>query len=142
MRSLCVPCAFPRKKWVPFINMHKGRVNDVIYCDNLGKNGFLHTNEVPSQCLCCILIRYRFTNNLGKNGFLHTNEVPSQCVCCILIRYRFTNERHSTTIETIGLFRLARALLTLIGSCRIYSIFQIKARSPFSILLLSQTPSK
>ena len=29
--------AFPRKKWVPFINMHNGRVNDVIYCDNLGK---------------------------------------------------------------------------------------------------------
>ena len=32
-----VPCGFPRKKWVPFINMHNGRVNDVIYCDNLGK---------------------------------------------------------------------------------------------------------
>ena len=28
---------------------------------------------------------------------------------------RFTNERHSTTIGTIGLPRLARALLTLIG---------------------------
>ena len=28
---------FPRKKWVPFINMHNGRVNDVTYCDNLGK---------------------------------------------------------------------------------------------------------
>ena len=65
--------------------MHNGRVNDVIYCDNLGKNGFLHTNEVPSQCLCCILIRNRFTN-----------------------------ERHSTSIGTIGLPRLARALLTLI----------------------------
>ena len=40
---------------------------------------------------------------------------------------RFTNERLSTSIETIGLPRLARALLTLIGSCRIYSVFQIKA---------------
>ena len=28
---------FPFKKWVPFINMHKCRVNDVTYCDNLGK---------------------------------------------------------------------------------------------------------
>ena len=28
---------FPRKKWVPFINMHNCRVNDVTYCDNLGK---------------------------------------------------------------------------------------------------------
>ena len=28
---------FPRKKWIPFINRHNGRVNDVIYCDNLGK---------------------------------------------------------------------------------------------------------
>ena len=27
---------------------------------------------------------------------------------CILIRYRFTNERLSTSIETIGLPRLAR----------------------------------
>ena len=32
-----VPCGFPRKKWVPFINMHNGRVNDVTYCDNPGK---------------------------------------------------------------------------------------------------------
>ena len=32
--------------------MHNGRVNDVTYCDNLGKNGFLpSTNEVPSQCV-------------------------------------------------------------------------------------------
>ena len=54
----------------------------------------------------------------------------------ILIRYRFTNKRHSTTIGTIGLPRLARALLTLIGSCRVYYVFNIKARSPFSILLL------
>ena len=40
---------------------------------------------------------------------------------------RFTIEHLSTTIETLGLPRLARSLLTLIGSCRIYSIFQIKA---------------
>ena len=33
----------------------------------------------------------------------------------------------SHTTETIGLPRLARALLTVIGSCRIYSIFKIKA---------------
>ena len=33
----------------------------------------------------------------------------------ILIWIRFTNERHSTTIGTIGLPRLARALLTLFG---------------------------
>ena len=50
---------------------------------------------------------------------------------------RFTNERHSTTIGTIGLPRLARALLTLIGSCRIYSIFQIKAGSYPSVSLRS-----
>ena len=49
---------------------------------------------------------------------------------------RFTNERHSTTIGTIGLPRFARALLTLIGSCRIYYVFNIKARSTFSILPL------
>ena len=36
----------------------------------------------------------------------------------ILIRYRNTNERQSRTIKTIDLPRLARALLTLIGSCR------------------------
>ena len=49
---------------------------------------------------------------------------------------RFTNERHSTTIGTIGLPRLARALLTLIGSCRIYYVFNIKARSPFALHLI------
>ena len=43
------------------------------------------------------------------------------------MRYRFTNEHLSTTIGTIGLPMLARALLTLIGSCRIYYIFKIKA---------------
>ena len=45
----------------------------------------------------------------------------------ILIRYRFGNEGLSTTTGTIGLPRLARALSTLIGSCRIYCVFQIKA---------------
>ena len=54
----------------------------------------------------------------------------------ILIWVRFTNECHSTTIGTIGLPRLARALLTLIGSCRIYYVFNIKARFPVSILFL------
>ena len=77
----------------------------------------------------------------GKSGFpllicisvfLHTNFLTS-----IYNEVdRFTNERHSTTIGTIGLPRLARSLLTLIGSCRIYSVFKIKAGSPFSILLL------
>ena len=57
LRSAWVPSGFPRKKWVPFINMHNGRVNDIIYCYNLG---FLHTNEVPS----CIIIF----------DFLHTNK--------------------------------------------------------------------
>ena len=57
LSSAWVPSGFPRKKWVPFINMHNGRVNDIIYCYNLG---FLHTNEVSSY--------------LGKNGFLHTNK--------------------------------------------------------------------
>ena len=37
LSSVWVPFGFPRKKWVPFINMHNGRVNDVIYCCNLGK---------------------------------------------------------------------------------------------------------
>ena len=66
--------------------------------------------------------------------------MPSQWRHSILIWIRFTNERHSTTIGTIGLPRLARALLTLIGSCRVYYVFNIKARFLFSILLLSQTP--
>ena len=37
--------------------------------------------------------------------FLHTNLVPSSIYNEV---DRFTNERHSTTIETIGLPRLAR----------------------------------
>ena len=52
--------------------------------DSLAKSGF--------PLLICISV------------FLHTNFLTS----CILIRYRFTNERHSTTIGTIGLPRLAR----------------------------------
>ena len=56
--------------------------------------------------------------------FLHTNLVPSSTYKEV---DRFTNERHSTTMKTIGLSRFARALLIRIGSCRIYSIFQIKA---------------
>ena len=77
-------------------------------------------------------------------AFPHIDHVPSQCLASwVKMRSsiynevdRFTNKRHSTTIGTIGLPRLARSLLTLIVSCRIYSVFQIKAGSPFSILLL------
>ena len=61
----------------------------------------------------------------GKNAFLHTNEVDMS-----------TNKRLSTSIETIDLPRLARALLTLISSFGIYYVFQVKAGSQFSILLL------
>ena len=39
-------------------------------------------------------------------------------------------------IGTIDLPRLARALLTLIGSCRISYVFKIRARLPFNILFL------
>ena len=42
----------------------------------------------------------------------------------IQIRYRFTNERHS---QTINFPMLARSLLTLIDSCRIYYVFKIKS---------------
>ena len=51
----CVPLAFrmrslwiPSRNCVPFINMHNGRVHDVTYCYNLGKNAFLHTNKVST----------------------------------------------------------------------------------------------
>ena len=73
--------AFPlRSVCVPLINRHMGRVNDVTHCYNLGKSGF--------PLLICISV------------FLYIyNEVD-----------RFTNERHSTTIGTIGLPRLAREL--------------------------------
>ena len=52
------------------------------------------------------------------SAFLHicsAFRVPS----CILIRYRFINERLLYTVGIIGLPRLERSLLTLIGSCRI-----------------------
>ena len=49
---------------------------------------------------------------------------------------RFTNERLSNTIGAIGLPRLARCLLKLIGSWRIYYVYKIKARLPFNILFL------
>ena len=39
-----------------------------------------------------------------------------------------SNERLSYTIGAINLPRLARSLLTVIGSCRIYDLFKIKAR--------------
>ena len=43
--SLWIPSG---KKWRPFISMHNGRVNDVIYCYNLG---FLHTNKNHSRTI-------------------------------------------------------------------------------------------
>ena len=48
-------------------------------------------------------------------------------VFLLLIRYRLTTERLSTSIETIDLPRLAPSLLILIGSCRMYYVFKIKA---------------
>ena len=85
--------------------------------------------------------------SLGKNRFpllicitveSMGSSILMKCLvtACILIRYRFTNERHPTSIGTIGLPRLARALLTLIGSCRIYYVFNIKARFLSNILFL------
>ena len=83
-----------------------GRVYDVTHCYNLGRKmrsfilikclvtAFPHINYVPSQCL----------GSWVKMRSSIYNEVD-----------RFTNKRHSTTIGTIGLPRLARALLTLIG---------------------------
>ena len=49
---------------------------------------------------------------------------------------RFTNERLSNTIGAIGLPRLARCLLTLIGSWRIYYVYKIIARLAVNILFL------
>ena len=40
---------------------------------------------------------------------------------------RFTNERYSRTMKTINLSKRARALLTLIGSWKIYHVFKMKA---------------
>ena len=84
---------------------------------SLAKSGF--------PLLICITVESMtspIVTTQGKNGFLHANK------------------RRSSTIKTIDLPRVARSMFTLIGSCRIYSIFQIKAGSLFSILLLSQTP--
>ena len=58
--------------------------------------------------------------------FVHTNSVPSSIYNEV---ERFTSERLYYSIGTIGLIWLARALLNLIGSCRIYYVFQIKAGS-------------
>ena len=52
----------------------------------------------------------------GKSAFLYVNYVPSQCLVSV---YIVTVVLH---IGTIGLPRLARALLTLIGSCTIYCL--------------------
>ena len=93
---------------LPLINRHKGRVYDVTHCFILEKK---MRSSILIKCLVSV--------------FLHINYVPSSIYNEV---DRFTNERRlSTSIETIGLPRLARALLTLIGSCRIYSVFQIKA---------------
>ena len=35
LSSVWVPFGFPRKKWVPFINMHNGRVNDALGSDRI-----------------------------------------------------------------------------------------------------------
>ena len=32
-----IPFGFPSRKWIPLINMHKGRVHDVTHCYNQGK---------------------------------------------------------------------------------------------------------
>ena len=81
--------------YLPLINRHKGRVYDVSHC-------FILEKKMRSS----ILIKYLVS------VFLHINYVPSSM--CNEVD-RFTNERLSTSIETIGLPRLARALLTLIG---------------------------
>ena len=91
---------------LPLIKRHKGRVYDVTHCFILEKK---MRSSILIKCLVSV--------------FLHINYVPSSIYNEV---DRFTNERRlSTSIETIGLPRLARALLTLIGSCRIYSVFQI-----------------
>ena len=64
-----------------------------------GKSGF--------PLLICISV-FLHTNL----DFLYTNLVSSSIYNEV---DRFTNERHSTTIGTIGLLRLPRAPLTLIG---------------------------
>ena len=84
--------AFPlRSVCVPLINRHMGRVNDVTHCYNP-----LWCLPLPSVCLPLI--------DMHKPMTSPRKEVSS----CMLIWIRFTNERHSTTIGTIGLPRLAR----------------------------------
>ena len=92
---------------LPLINRHMGGVHDVTHCFILEKK---MRSSILIKCLVSV--------------FLHINYVPSSIYNEV---DRFTNERLSTSIETIGLPRLARVLLTLIDSCRIYSVFQIKA---------------
>ena len=78
-----------------------GQVYDVTHCYNLGK-----------KMRSFILIKCLVT------AFPHINYVPSQCLASwVKMRSsiynevdRFTNKRHSTTIGTIGLPRLAWAL--------------------------------
>ena len=91
---------------LPLIKRHKGRVYDVTHCFILEKK---MRSSILIKCLVSV--------------FLHINYVPSSIYNEV---GRFTNERLSTSIEAIGLPRRARALLTLIGSCRIYSVFHIK----------------
>ena len=78
----------------PFINMHKGRINDVTVCYKLGKKW------VPAYVI---------------SGFLHTNKCPPPYVMSVFL------------IQTKH--RLARSLLTLIGYCRLFYVFKIKAGS-------------
>ena len=101
----CLP--FP-SIYLPLINRHKGRVYDVTHCFILEKK-----------------LRFSILIKCLVSVFLHINYVPSSIYNVV---DRFTkNEGLSTSIGTIALPRRARALLTLIGSCRIYSVFQIKA---------------
>ena len=77
-----------------------------------------------------------YCDNSGKNAFFHINEVSF----CMLIKCLLhINKHQSRTMKTINLPKLARSLLTLIGSWKIYHVFNIKLRSPFSMLFLSQT---
>ena len=92
---------------LPLINRHMGGVHDVTHCFILEKK---MRSSILIKCLVSV--------------FLHINYVPSSIYNEV---DRFTNERFSTSIETIGLPRLARVLLTLIDSCRIYSVFQNKS---------------
>ena len=67
------------------------------------------------------------SSQLGKNAFLHTNYVPSSIYNEVAGRFLKEYNRNN---------RLAQALLTLIGFCRIYYVFKIKVCLPFNILFL------